>query len=312
LFHIDNLEESGILPANVVYSLSDLYGESFEEFKAGWRYIESQKRLRAIQTLAELCETNYDLGYELLAYLGFEDEMPEIRAASVDLVWFDASEKLFHRLMALAEDHSPIVRAAAISGLGRFIYEAEVAHFNGQLAEMARDFVVERYYDYLEDVQVRRSALEAASQGSHPAVPDMILEAYQSPEHEMRVSALFAMGASCDTERWRDIVMQELDSQYPDMRFQAARAAGELVLEEAVIKLFELANEPDYEIKTQAIISLGDIGSNEAKRSLNALAERATQEGDNDLLEVIEEAIEYSSFMGGLLLPMFDFDEDNE
>lgn len=310
LFHIDNIEESGILPASVVYGLSDLTGDAFEEFKAGWLHVKPEQRLRTVRMLADLCETNYDLGYENLAYLGFEDDIAEIRAKSVDLVWFDSTEKLFHRLMRLADDSVPMVRAAALVGLGRFIYEAEMEEFDMVLAEQARDLAVERYYDYLEDVQVRRRALEAAAHSSHSALVDMITEAYEGADFDLRVSSVFAMGASCDSDRWRDIVINELDSEYPEMRFEAARAAGELALEESVLKLAGLANDGDYEIKVQAIISLGDIGTNEAKRSLNALAEQASLAHDEDLLEIIEEAIEYSAFMGDFMLPMFDFDED--
>lgn len=310
LFHIDNIEDSGILPANVVYGLSDLSGAALDEFTIGWAHVEAEKRLRTVRMLADLCETNYDLGYNGIAYLGFEDELAEIRAKSVDLVWYDTSERLFHRLMELAEDGTPEVRAAAIGSLGRFIYEAELDEFDTNLAEKARDLAVERYYDYLEDVQVRRRALEAASHSTNPAINDMINEAYESPDSDLRVSAVFAMGATCDTDRWRDYVLQELDSEYPEIRFEAARAAGELTLEDAVPQLIALANEGDYEIKVQAIISLGDIATNEAKRGLNAIAERASIENDNELLEIVEEAIESAAFMSEMILPMFDFDED--
>lgn len=304
-----NIEESGILPAGVVYSLADLDGSDFDAFMAGWAQIPANKRVRTVRTLGELCESNYDLSYEHLAYAFFEDENAEVRANAIDLLWFDTTERLFYRLMRMADEPSPIVRAAALSALGRFIYEAEMEEFNLALADKARDYAIDRFYDYMEDINVRRRALEAVSQGTHEAVNDMIKEAYDSPEKDMQVSAVFAMGASCD-DKWSKPVLIELDSESPEMRFEAARAAGSLALEEAVPMLIHLANEPDYEVKVQSILALGEIGTNEAKRALSNIAEAASEAEDEDLVELAEEALELASLMGGLTLPMFDFDDD--
>ena len=45
----------------------------------------------------------------------------------------------------------------------------------------------------------------------------------------MRQSALFAMGRTADS-RWAKVVLSELESHEPAMRFEAAQAAGEMGL----------------------------------------------------------------------------------
>ena len=304
------LGESAVLPAGAVYGLSDLKGDLLQEFSTGWKNIPVENRRRTIRILAEMCEDNYELNYETLAYLAFDDLDPEVRGPAVHLLWFDTSEKLFHRVLRLADDIEAVVRAEAMIALGKFIYEAEMEEFSERLAEQARDLMIDRYYDYTEELDVRRRALEAVAKGTHPAVENMIVEAYDTPELKMRASALFAMGVSCDTDRWRDIVLEELDSEQPELRFEAARAAGELVLEEAVRKLIELAQEEDPEIRMASVVALGEIGTQEARRGLSNLAEHASEIEDDDMLELVEEALELASLMGGLFNPLLGFDQD--
>ncbi len=93
----------------------------------------------------------------------------------------------------------------------------------------------------------------------------------------MRVSALFAMGRSCD-EQWASRIMDELSSGVR-MRFEAARAAGELELRPAVTRLIELAYEDDREIQEMAIWALGEIGGKRANHALDQLAALAAAQG---------------------------------
>jgi HEAT repeat protein len=127
----------------------------------------------------------------------------------------------------------------------------------------------------------------------------------------MQISAVFAMGRTYD-EQWGDYVRQQLDSEDPEMRYEAARAAGELELEDAVPGLARLALDSDREIKEVAIWSLGEIGSREATRVLERLATEAKRLGDDDLLEAIEDALASASLGGGsLYLMRFDQEEED-
>jgi hypothetical protein len=115
----------------------------------------------------------------------------------------------------------------------------------------------------------------------------------------MRLSAIVGMGRSCD-KRWKDLVLQELDSSSPAMRYEAAWACGELALRQAVPILARLIHDPDRQVCNATIWALGQIGGPEAKQILieayddadedtraavdDALAEQALIEGDLDFL----------------------------
>lgn len=305
--------ESNVLPSAVVYRLSDLEGEDLTAFKATWAELAVEQRRRIVNFLGELAEINYDLSFDSAAKVFFEDVDPEVRATAIDLTWYDVSEPTFHLLMKLADDDMAVVRAAAISALGRFIYHGELEEFNQALAEKAQDLALNRYQDVNEDVDVRRRSLEAIAHCGHPRVPEMIEESYQGDEPMLRVSAVFAMGASCDNQ-WENNVRDELDSEMPEMQFEAVRAAGELRLTHAVPRLIELAQSDDYEIQIMAIWSLGEIGTNEARRGLENMAEALDEmdEEDETLIMAVEEALEMASLVSGMPFTMFDFDDEND
>jgi HEAT repeat protein len=111
----------------------------------------------------------------------------------------------------------------------------------------------------------------------------------------MQASAIFAMGRSAD-ERWRSEVMEALFSKDPEILYEAARAAGELSIAEAVPRLIELLDHPDREIKGAAVWALGETGGKAAQQALILLAE---EEDDEDLLESIEDALNMAALGAG-------------
>ncbi len=181
--------------------------------------------------------------------------------------------------------------------LGRFILLGEYGEIPESEAVRAQDVAINLLNDEVEDIQVRRRALEAISNSSLEFIPEAIEEAYESDEHLMRVSAVFAMGHSYD-QRWNETVLREMRNDDPEIRYEAARAAGELEIEEAVTLLGQIAIVDEREIKEVAIWSLGEIGGSQAVRLLTALAEDAEEAEDEDLKEAIEDAIGYASMVG--------------
>jgi HEAT repeat protein len=171
----------------------------------------------------------------------------------------------------------------------------------------AQDAVITLLNDEAEDVEVRRRALEAISNCRHEIVDDAIEEAYHSHDERMRASAVYAMGRTYDS-RWESIVLREVDSSDPAIRYEAARSSGELGIEEAIPQLSRLSREDDREIQNVAIWSLGEIGGGQAMRYLSALAEEAEESEDDDLMELIEDAIGSASLAGDDI----DFDFDND
>jgi HEAT repeat protein len=99
----------------------------------------------------------------------------------------------------------------------------------------------------------------------------------------------------------------------PEIRFEAIRAAGELALADAVPTLIASAQEDDdddYELRLTAIWSLGEIGTKEATRGLQAILSQAEAAENDILLEAIEDALETAALMSGFMLPMFEFMDD--
>jgi HEAT repeat protein len=133
-----------------------------------------------------------------------------------------------------------------------------------------------------------------------------IREAYRSPSEKLRISAVFAMGRSADT-RWDEEVRRELLSTNPEMRYEAARACGELQLLESVAMLEELTEDTDAEVQEAAIWALGQVGGDRAREILEHHGR-----GDDEALRVAAEAaLEEFEFLHGDLEDLFvDVAED--
>ncbi len=110
------------------------------------------------------------------------------------------------------------------------------------------------------------------------------------------------MGRSADPI-WSEIVLEELDAFSAAMRFEAARACGELQLKEAVGRLIRLTQDPDREVQEMAIWSLGQIGGRRAKEAL----EQWLRSDDEELSAAAEEALGELEF-GQMPLDLFVHD----
>lgn len=297
--------------SKLVYGLSHLDEVGIERLKPIWAALELEYRRKLMHELVEASETNFELNYSAFGNFALDDADAEVRTTAIELLWEDESLLLMRRLMRIVvDDESTQVRAAAASGLGRFILLGELGDMPEAQTIPAQDVVIEVLNNQAEDIDVRRRALEAISNCSHEIVPDAIRDAYDSPDRRMQISSVFAMGRSFD-ERWTDIVLQELQSEDDEMRYEAARAAGELELEQAVQDLTRLALDDDREIQEVAIWSLGEIASREATRTLDRLATEAKRNNDDELLEAIEDAIGTASLgSSSLYLMRFDDEED--
>ncbi|HEX2905316.1 MAG TPA: HEAT repeat domain-containing protein [Phototrophicaceae bacterium] len=307
------IQDMGIISADIYYGLSNLSAAEITQLKPVWETLTPEYRRSVMQELAEASEVNFELNYQALGWLGLDDDDAEVREAAISALWLDESTELMARLIKMAQwDDNSAVRATAVSDLGRFILLGEYGELTDEEANQIQDVVVNLLTDDQEDLEVRRRALESIANSSHAIVNEAIEEAYESHERLMQVSAVFAMGRTCD-ERWRDQVLRELDNDDAEIRYEAARAAGEIGFIEAIPALGRLAVDPDRETQNAAIWSLGEIGGNEALRILTALADRLQDAEDAELIETVEEAIGAASLVGGELdFDLLDIDTDFE
>lgn len=308
---LQNLEAP--FTAEAIYALSDLAGEQLTAFRSLWANLPVERRRQLITRLVDTAETNFELDFSSIIHPALDDPDTEVRVSAVEGVLEEAPNSIIERLMRLAQnDPFSEVRAAAARALGQFVLKGELGKLPDALNLRLQDTVLALYRNIHEDLDVRRRALEAAGNCGREGVADLIREAYYADEMSMRVSAVFAMGRSCDDDAWAAIVLDELSSDHPEMRYEAARAAGELELRRALPRLSELAFEDDREIQEMAIWSLGEIGGTAASKVLNQLAELAEESDDDELADAVAEAQGVAALAGDDLLPLFDFSELND
>lgn len=293
------------LSVSQLYGLSGATPAEMAVFARRWPQIEVERRRRIIRSLVEIAEASFEVDFDPIFRHCLTDEDDQVRAQAIDGLWEDEDTALIEPLVRLLRgDPSALVRASAAMALGKYMLRAELEELEESHAAVVRTALLDVIRDLGEDVEVRRRAVESIAYAGDEEVRGVIEGAYYAAEEKMRVSALFAMGRSADPY-WRETVLSELSNPNPEMRFEAARACGELEHEEAVPALIELIEDPDREVQEAAIWALGQIGGGEARRALQICC----QSEDEVLRELAEEALAELEFSRGLLdLPLYELD----
>jgi HEAT repeat protein len=302
---------AGKLDDAVLYKLSNLHSEALAAFARAWPSLPDERRQRIVARLAEIAEADFEADYCELFKIAIHDPDPHVRAAAIEGLW-EVDDVILVRPMVdmLRRDPSLLVREAAASALSRFALLAELGRLPARLAQKVWDVLWEAIHNPEEDLSVRRRSIEALAYFDRPEVRRVIEAAYADDEPKMRVSAVFAMGRSSDQD-WSEIVLAELETEDPEMRYEAARACGELRLIEATAQLSRLVTDVDPEVKMVAVWSLGQIATPEARRVL----EICYEQGDEALQDAADDALAEMDFMqGDVDFSMYDFgsEEDDE
>jgi hypothetical protein len=155
--------------------------------------------------------------------------------------------------------------------------------------------------DEQQPFEVRRRALESAGFFSgDEEVQRQIQRAYESTEQLLKESALVAMGRSM-MERWLPAIGRELGSPSPALRYEAARAAGEMAEEARTLvpRLASLSTDEDSEVAGAAIWALGQIGGGAAKRALQQLSKSSDEVRSQAATEALAELNMEDGLLGG-------------
>jgi HEAT repeat protein len=293
-----------------LYALSSLDKAQLEQVKALWVTLPADRRAATMQHLVEIGDTTFEVDFNAIFRVGLNDPEPDVRAAAVSGLWEDVDPALIAPLLNLLQaDESDAVRAAAASVLGRYVYEGELEEIDEEKVQPVVTALKAIYRDVAQPIEVRRRALESLGFLGDADTSQLITQAYHHANDRLKLSAVFAMGRSLDAERWGSIVLDELAAPSPEMRFEAARAVGELEYAPAVRKLGELLEDVDEEVQLVAVWSLGQIGGEKAKQFLLAVLESDAEH----LHEEAEDALAELEFKGDHLdFAMFDFDDDDE
>ncbi len=306
------LSNTGAIPFSQLYALSDLSRERLPAFVEAWETLDAADRRRLIHALVELAEASFQVNYDAIFRHTMSDPDPEVRAAAIDGLWENEEIPLIGRFItALRSDPEPQVRAAAATALGRFVLAGELERIDPAIQNRIMTELLTIIHLDGESLEVRRRALESAGYSCTPDTIEALDVAYYEGDEALRLSAVVAMGRSCD-RRWQDLILAELESSSPAMRYEAALAAGELMLRPAVPILARLMQDHDSQVRDATIWALGQIGGPQSKRLLVEAYEGA----DEDTRAVLEEALaEHALSEGKIEFPLYaieDKDEDDE
>lgn len=281
--------QDGDLSETQVARLSDLSRDNERALAAAWDSIPEANRVDLVRRFDELSEERVELNFGRALRIALGDSSAVVRQLAVAGLWEDESSDLLGRLREILEnDESPDVRAQAAAALERFASKAAVGSLDDRVASELRNELHLSASQAGAPYAVQRRALESLGPyASDPEVSSLIMEAFDSADHGLQCSALYAMGRSQEL-RWLPIILEQLESDDPEIRFEAARAAGLLGSADALPVLLQAARDEDAEVRHVAISSIGQIGGRGAVRALERLAEDA---GEADL-ELIEAAID--------------------
>jgi HEAT repeat protein len=289
-----------------LYRLSDLEAPELEQLRSAWPKIPTWRRQALLEDIEELNQTDLLLSFESLGRFALEDEDARVRLLAVQILWESEETSLIPIFLSMmATDSDSQVRAASATALGRFVYAGELEEIPQRTLKKIEDALLGIVIGN-DAVEVRRSALESLGYSSREEVPPLLEQAFASDDKFWKASALFAMGRSANP-RWAPTILEMLHSNLPLLRSEAARAAGELEIAEAVEPLLELLDDPDDDTRQASIWSLSQIGGEGVRETLQNLYDEAE---DDQELELLESALDNLTFNEGLqLMPMFDFPE---
>ena len=285
-------DESTPIQRELLLYLSGVGREEEKRFLICLQKMGEERRRSLVAELVAYSTAKFDLDYVALFRCCLMDSDAQVRKSAIEGLWEDERSDLVRPLLRLcASDPSAEVRAAAAASLGRFVYLGECDGLRRDLANAIRRALEGIVKDSDEDALVVRRALESLAYVNDDAVRLLIDQAYEHSDPGMRQSAVCAMGRSAD-RFWTETVLDELGSGGAAMRYEAARACGEMELQRAVDPLIELLTDSDAQVRDAAIWALGQIGGKRAQRAL----QRCLQSGDSAVVAAADEALDVLNF----------------
>ena len=242
-----------------------------------WATIELKRRQQIVYRLVELSENNFELNFDSIFKHCLKDRNAEVRSKAVEGLWENEEASLIDPLInLLKQDNSKKVQAAAATGLGNFAILTEQKKLRSCYVSKICQALLTAINDKDKPLEVRCRVLEALAPLNLPQVKKVILEAYKGNNPKQKISAIYAMGRSCDPS-WLQILLEELANTEAEIRYEAGGACGEIGVEEAIPYLIALTNDSDIDVQMAAIQALGKIGGCEAKGHLEQCLDSSSE-----------------------------------
>lgn len=273
-------------------AFSDAPSELVREIRLAWPEIPLDRRRAVVRRMVDIAEDNVEADFRTVLKVFLQDPDGEVRTAAIEGLWEDRSPSFIDILSGLVEaDPDRRVRAAAAGALRPFAEQAVLGKLPDARAAAVKTVLMRVFRKPGEDQEVRLAALVSVAAWDDDEVRAIIRETYACTDAETRAAAIAAMGVNLDAG-WERFVLVELSSEHPEVRYEAAKAAGEMELASAVSDLIELVKDADSEVRLAAVSALGGIGGVEARRALRELVSC----DDVALSEAAEEALEWLQF----------------
>jgi HEAT repeat protein len=294
-----NIEEilnelaAGPFVSGRVTELSDPSRDQLDTFTRIWSTLSVNSRRSIIREMKQQSEENLALDFTRYFKQTLNDPDDEVRALSVRGLWEVETPSLLIELsnLALSEQNAAVQEALAIA-LGTFAYQLELEKLNDEDAARTQRALF-HLLDHGSNWMVRRRALESAAYMSrNERVRDAIQDAYESDFEQECAGALVAMGRNLD-DRWFPLVRRELKNEDPDIRCEAARAAGEFGDPAVIEELSRLSTDEDEEIRVVSVQSIGRIGG---RKAIDALRYLETQSNE-EFRPVVQDALDEAEFL---------------
>jgi HEAT repeat protein len=310
------LDENQPFPARYLHRFSDLEAVDLNNLIKTWAQVSTRRKHTLLEDLEDLSEADTLTSFDDLARSLLADSDPQVRARAIRLLWECEDPKLVPiYLDFLVNPHEVEVQVAAANALGKFIYLGEMDKISSDLLYKIEEQLLATT-SYAKEDLIRQRALESLGYSGRGEVIPLIEAAYHQKDSAWVVSALCAMGRSCD-DRWRKQVLSQLRAPTEEIRSEAIHAAGELELDSARPALLDiLEDEEDLEIRHELIWALSRIGGEGVRTKLEELFDI---EEDDEVADFIEESLDSLSFIediGGFSLleidPGIDFIEEEQ
>lgn len=288
---LNSLLSDDILAIRPLYYLSDMAEEDRLEFEGRWLATDEERRREIIRHLADISEEDFIVDFQPVFTFCLADPNPAVRIASLDGLWDTTNVRLIEPMLdMLKNDPVPEVQAAAAGALAHYLQLSAWGEVKGVPVDDIYEALLAAFQDPRSILILRRVSLEALGSVSSAEVNKAIEDSYESPERELQLSALFAMGNSADP-RWLPIITDEMESPYEEVRQEAVRAAGNIGDSQSIPRLAELAYDDDEDVAQAAIEALGEIGGDQVQDILLEMSEDPDLENlDTVIMEALEDA----------------------
>lgn len=293
---LDVLRAGKAVPEGMLSQFSDLTPDQLDALRDVWPHVPPHHKYTLLGDLAILAEQDNLVSFEAIGRAFLHDADIYVRAGAVKLLSECEDPKLIRvYLDMLAADPDTRGRATGARALGLFVRLGELGHLPPQEQTRIEDRLLAAATGN-DRSEVRRAAIESLGWSSRPEVPPLIEAAFDRGEPYWMASALRAMARSGD-DAWADQVLTGLVNEDSLVRLAAIQAAGELGLHQTRPMLLRmLEEEDDDEIFAAAIWSLSQLGGPDVRLYLEALLDRLEENGEEDLIGFVEDALDNLAF----------------